>query len=424
MNYLLKNGCVVTEKGAEIFDILLKDGVIAAIENDLEDAEAERIDLTGKTVFAGLIDAHVHLREPGYEYKEEIETGARAAVAGGFTQIACMPNTNPVADNAAVVSFVKRQGEKAGYAKVLPFGAVTKGENGKELAEAGFMKEAGAVALSDDGRPVEDAGMMMRAMQYASAFGLKIHSHCEEKSISADGVVNEGYYSSLAGLKGISRAAEEIAVARDIILAETLGVPVHLCHISTKGSVELVREAKKRGVRVTAETCPHYFAATDEFILSYDSATKVNPPLRTEEDRRAMIEGLKDGTVDCIATDHAPHHQDDKNVEYNSAAFGISGLETAFSLAYDVLCKEEGLSLSELSKLMSSNPAKILNVAGGSLSVGAPADVTVADLNRAYKIDRSKFYSKGKNTPFDGREVTGKIVMTFVDGKKVFEEEV
>ena len=374
------------------------------------------IDAKGLHVFPGLIDLHVHLREPGFEYKEDIASGSAAAVRGGFSQVCCMPNTDPVCDNAAVVGYIVARGREVNLCKVRPIGAITKGEKGEQLAEIGKMKEAGAVAISDDGRPVANARIMRLAMEYASDFGLICLSHCEDKDLVDGGVVNEGYNSTLAGLKGIPRAAEEIMLAREIILAETLGKRAHICHVSTKGGVQLLREAKKRGVAITAETCPHYFTLTDDVIMSFDANTKVNPPIREAEDVAAIKEGLKDGTLDCIVTDHAPHHKDEKNVEYNLAAFGISGIETSFSLSYTYLVKAGVLTLEQLADRMSTAPARILGLEGGALAEGAVADIMLADLNAKYVIDSKEFVSKGKNTPFNGTEVYGKVCCTIVDG--------
>lgn len=413
---LIKGGEVVFPDRAEKADLLIENGKIAEIGNDLRAASAEKIDAKGKTVFPGLIDMHVHLREPGFEYKEDIASGSAAAVAGGFTQICCMPNTDPVCDNAAVVGYIVSRAKEVGLCKVRPIGAITKGEKGETLAEMGKMKEAGAVAVSDDGRPVMNARIMRLAMEYASDFGLICLSHCEDKDLVDGGVVNEGYNSTLAGLKGIPRAAEEIMIAREIILAETLGKRAHICHVSTKGGVQLLREAKARGVQITAETCPHYFTLTDDVVTTFDANTKVNPPIREAEDVAAIKSGLKDGTLDCIVTDHAPHHVDEKNVEYNLAAFGISGIETSFSLSYTALVKGGVLSLSELSDRMSAAPARILGLPGGKIEQGAVADLMIADLDEKYTIDSGKFISKGKNTPFNGTEVYGKVCCTIVDG--------
>lgn len=420
--YLIKGGTAVFADRCEVCDILTEGGKIVRIAPEIEDAEAETIDAAGLHVFPGLIDMHVHLREPGFEYKEDIASGSAAAVHGGFTQICCMPNTAPVCDNAAVVGYIVARGKEAGMCKVHPIGSITVGEEGKQLSEMGKMKEAGAVAVSDDGRPVSDARMMRLGIEYASDFGLLCLSHCEDKSLVDGGVVNEGYNSTLAGLKGIPRAAEEIMLAREIILAETLHKRVHICHVSTKGGVQLLREAKARGVAVTAETCPHYFSLTDDVIMSYDANTKVNPPLREAEDVAAIKEGLRDGTLDCIVTDHAPHHRDEKLVEYNLAAFGISGIETSFSLSYTNLVLGGVLTLPQLAEKMSAAPARILGLEGGALAEGQPADIMLADLSESYTIDSRAFVSKGKNTPFDGQTVSGRVKCTMVDGSIKFRE--
>lgn len=414
---LIKNGTAVFTDSVKKCDILVDGDKIAKIAENIDMAGVKTIDASGLHVFPGLIDMHVHLREPGYEYKEDIASGSAAAVHGGFTQICCMPNTNPVCDNAAVVGYIVARGKEVGLCKVRPIGAITVGEKGEQLAEIGKMKDAGAVAISDDGRPVSDARVMRLAMEYASDFGLICLSHCEDKSLVDGGVVNEGYNSTLAGLKGIPRAAEEIMIAREIILAETLQKRAHICHVSTKGGVQLLREAKARGVAISAETCPHYFTLTDDIVLSYDANTKVNPPVREKEDVEAIKEGLRDGTLDCIVTDHAPHHVDEKSVEYNLAAFGISGIETSFALSYTNLVRGGVLTLEQLSERMSTAPARILNLEGGELKEGGVADIMLADLNEKYVIDSKKFVSKGKNTPFDGTEVYGRVKYTIVDGK-------
>lgn len=413
---LIKGGTAVFADKCEVCDILVDGKTIVKIAKNVEEKGAKVIDAKGLHVFPGLIDLHVHLREPGFEYKEDIASGSAAAVRGGFSQVCCMPNTDPVCDNAAVVGYIVARGREVNLCKVRPIGAITKGEKGEQLAEIGKMKEAGAVAISDDGRPVANARIMRLAMEYASDFGLICLSHCEDKDLVDGGVVNEGYNSTLAGLKGIPRAAEEIMLAREIILAETLGKRAHICHVSTKGGVQLLREAKKRGVAITAETCPHYFTLTDDVIMSFDANTKVNPPIREAEDVAAIKEGLKDGTLDCIVTDHAPHHKDEKNVEYNLAAFGISGIETSFSLSYTYLVKAGVLTLEQLADRMSAAPARILGLEGGALAEGAVADIMLADLNAKYVIDSKDFVSKGKNTPFNGTEVYGKVCCTIVDG--------
>ncbi|MDE6273520.1 MAG: dihydroorotase [Clostridiales bacterium] len=417
---ILKNAQVVLGDEVKKADLKIENGVIAEIGTNLKGGEA--LDLTGLTVLPGLIDMHVHLREPGFEKKENIESGARAAVKGGFTQVCCMPNTSPVIDNKVVVTYIKAREKEVNLCKINPIGAITKGQEGQELAAIGGMKGAGVVALSEDGKTVPDTKIMSLAMQYASDFNLKCLCHCEDKGLVDGGVVNEGYSSTLTGLKGSIRAAEDIIIAREICLAESLNLPVHICHVSTYSGVQLIREAKERGVQVTAETCPHYFTLTDEVIRTFDTNTKVNPPLREEKDRLAIVAGLKDGTLDCIVTDHAPHHADDKNVEYNLAAFGISGLETSFALSYTGLVKGGVLTLPQLAYKMSTAPAEILDLKGGKIEAGAPADLTIVDLNEEWTIDPNEFVSKGKNTPFAGTKVTGRVKYTVVDGEIKYEE--
>ncbi len=416
---IIKNANVVLADGVKKLDIRVEEGKIAELAPTIK---GEGLDCKGLTVFPGLIDLHVHLREPGFEGKENIESGCRAAVKGGVTQVCCMPNTNPVTDNKVVVSYIKNRAKEVNLCKVHPVGAITKGQEGKELAAIGAMKNAGAVALSEDGKSVVDSKIMSLAMQYASDFGLKCLCHCEDKNLVDGGVVNEGYYSTLTGLKGSIRAAEDIMIARDICLSESLNIPVHICHVSTYSGVQIIREAKARGVQVTAETCPHYFTLTDEVISNFDTNTKVNPPIREEKDKQAIIAGLKDGTLDCIVTDHAPHHADDKNVEYNLAAFGISGIETSFALSYTALVKSGVLTESELAAKMSANPASVLNLEGGKIAVGEVADFAIVDLNEEWTIDPSDFLSKGKNTPFTGTKVFGRVKYTVVDGEVKYEE--
>ena len=417
---IIKNADVVTKDGVKKLDIRIENGRIAELGKNLS---GEGLDCTGLTVFPGLIDMHVHLREPGFEKKEDIASGSAAAVKGGFTQICCMPNTKPVTDNKVVVSYILNRAKEVGLCKVRPIGAITEGQKGENLAAIGAMKAAGAVAISEDGKSVVKTNLMANAMMYAADFGLKCLCHCEDASLVDGGVVNEGYYSTLTGLKGSLRAAEDIIIAREICLAESLSLPVHICHVSTYSGVQIIREAKARGVQVTAETCPHYFTLTDEVIATFDTNTKVNPPIREEKDRLAVIEGLKDGTLDCIVTDHAPHHEDDKNVEYNLAAFGISGLETSFALSYTQLVKGGALTLCELADKMSAAPASVLGLEGGAIEEGAVADLTIADLNEKWTIDPKDFVSKGKNTPFAGREVYGKVKYTLVDGEVKYREE-
>jgi len=423
MKYLIKNGTLVLADGEKKADILVDGGKIEKIGTNLK-ADCKVLDASGKHIFPGLIDMHVHLREPGFEGKEDILTGSKAAVKGGFTQVCCMPNTDPVCDNAVVVSYIKYRQQQVNLCKINPIGAITRGEQGAAIAEIGKMKEAGAVAISDDGKSVMDSNIMRLGMEYASGFGLKCLCHCEDINLVDGGVVNEGYNSTLTGLKGSLRAAEDIMIARDIALAESLNVPVHICHVSTYSGVEIIRAAKKRGVKVTAESCPHYFVLTDDAITTYNTDTKVNPPLREEIDKQAIIKGLADGTIDCIVTDHAPHSLKDKQVEYNLAAFGMSGLETSFALSYTYLVKSGKITLNKLSELMSRNPANVLNLEGGEIKEGAAADLTIADLNEKWTVDKSKFVSKGKNTPFDGFEVYGKVLYTIVDGQIKYGEKI
>ncbi len=422
MKTLICGGDVVLPQGIKRADLLLEGNKIVIIaENIRREAGYKVIDAKGKTVLAGIIDIHVHLREPGFEGKEDIESGSKAAVAGGVTQVCCMPNTDPVCDNAVVVKYILSRAAEVNLCKVKPIGAITKGEKGEALAEIGKMAQAGAVAVSDDGRSVMNSLIMRLGMEYASGFNLKCLCHCEDINLVDGGVVNEGKNSTLTGLKSSPRAAEDIMIARDVSLAESLGVPVHICHVSTYSGVDIIRSAKKRGVKVTAETCPHYFILTDDIITDFDTFTKVNPPVREEKDRLAIIEGLKDGTLDCIVTDHAPHSKKDKEVEYNLAAFGMSGIETSFALSYTYLVKSGIMSLGELSRLMSANPAKTLGLEGGEIAEGAVADLAIVDLNAKYTIDGNKFISKGKNTPFNGYEVYGKVCCTLVDGEVKYE---
>lgn len=416
MKLLIKGGTLVLDKGEVKKDILIEDGKITKIADKIEDG-CKVIDATGLTVFPGIIDIHVHLREPGFEGKEDIESGSKAAVAGGVTQVCCMPNTNPVCDNAVVVSYIKNRAKEVGLCKVHPIGAITKGEKGESLAEIGKMKSVGAVAVSDDGRSVMNSNIMRLGMEYANDFGLKCLCHCEDSDLVDGGVVNEGLNSTITGLKGISRATEDIMIAREICLSQSLNIPVHICHVSTFSGVNLIRYAKSQGIQVTAETCPHYFILTDDIIKDYDTFTKVNPPVREEKDMLAIIEGLKDGTLDCIVTDHAPHSMKDKQVEYNLAAFGMSGIETSFALSYTYLVKSGIMSLSDLAKLMSKKPSEILNLQGGEIKEGEVADLAIFDLNAEYEIDGTKFLSKGKNTPFNGCKVFGKTKYTIVDGE-------
>lgn len=423
---LIRGGHVIDPANGvdAVCDILIEDGKIVAIGENLVCGEANVIDAAGRVVAPGFIDMHCHLRDPGLEYKEDLISGTKSAARGGFTGVCCMPNTKPVNDNASVTRYIIEKAQTRGSGvHVYPVGAISKGLEGKEMAEIGRMKEAGIIAISDDGKPVDNSNLLRLAMQYADYFGVFIMSHSEDKNLVGDGVMNEGFVSTKLGLPGITRAAEEVMIARDILVAEAEHKRIHLCHVSTKGGVQLVREAKARGVRVTAEITPHYIGATDEWCMGYDSNCRVNPPLREEEDRLACIAGLVDGTLDAIATDHAPHHEDEKRVEFHIAASGISGFETAFCVSNTELVKKGYMTLSQLIDRMSATPAKLLGVAGGSLAVGCPADIVVLDPDRKITVDAKNFVSKGKNTPFDGKNYFGAVCMTMVDGKIIDQEE-
>lgn len=404
-------------------NVLIEDGKVKAWLNQHEPIpeDVEVFDATGMIVAPGFIDLHVHLREPGQEHKETIATGAAAAVAGGFTSICCMPNTNPVNDNAAITRFIIEQGNRAGLANVFPIGAITKGSEGNELAEMGEMRSAGIVAVSDDGRPVPNAGIMRRAMEYAKDFDLTVVDHCEDKSLSAGGVMHEGKWSLRLGLKGMPALAEDLDAFRDVLLAELTGAKVHIAHISTKGAIEAVRLAKQKGLKVTCEVTPHHFTLTDAAVEGYNTNAKMSPPLRSEEHLEAGLEAIKDGTIDAIATDHAPHHPDEKNLEFDRAPFGIIGLETAVGLAFKQLVHTGIIDLVRLVEMFSTNPAKIFNLEGrGTLRPGAIADVTIIDpdLEWTYKVENTR--SKSKNTPFDGWTFQGAVIATIVGGKIVY----
>ncbi|MFZ5597937.1 MAG: dihydroorotase [Bacillota bacterium] len=424
MKLLIKGGTVVDPAAGTLpeMDVLVENGVITGVDRGIEapGPDTDVVDASGKLVTPGLIDMHVHLREPGYEAKETIESGCGAAVRGGFTAVACMPNTDPVTDNKTVVRYILEKARQANLARVYPVGAITRGSMGRELSEMAGMKEAGAVAVSDDGKPVADAGVMRRAMQYASMVGLTVISHCEEPSLFAGGVMNEGYNSTRLGLKGIPAAAEEVMVARDIILAELTGCRLHIAHVSTAGSVRLIREARARGVRVTAEVTPHHFTLTDSAVEGYNTSTKVNPPLRGEDDLAAIKEGIADGTIDVIATDHAPHTAEEKDVEYDRAPFGLVGLETAVGLVWTELVAKGIISPARAVAMMSANPARILGLGDRSISVGAVADITLIDPELRETVNPDNFRSKGRNTPFAGRELKGLPVMTIVGGRIVY----
>jgi dihydroorotase len=418
---LLRNGRLVDPANgidAER-DLLVESGRVAKVGERLPEDGATVVDCAGLVICPGFIDMHVHLREPGQEWKETIATGTRAAASGGFTGVACMPNTDPPIDSRSVVEFVLAQARQHGVVAVYPIGCVSKGQKGEQLAEMGDMAVAGARGFSDDGKPVASAGLMRRALEYARIFDLPVIDHCEEPTLVAGGVVHEGEVSTRLGLKGWPGVAEDLMVQRDILLAEYTGGAVHIAHMSTGRSAELVRRAKAAGVRVTCEVTPHHFALTHEAVLDYDTDAKMNPPLRAESDRAALMEAIADGTVDAIATDHAPHHADEKCVEFARAPFGVVGLETAVSLALDRLVHGGLIGLPRLVELMSVSPARILRIAKGSLAPGYEADFTVLDLDRDVTVAPSTFASKSANTPFGGWTLRGAPVMTIVGGRVV-----
>ena len=404
-------------------DILLRDGRVAEVAppNKIKGGADEKFDARGLIVAPGFIDIHVHLREPGQEYKETIASGAAAAVAGGFTTVCAMPNTDPLNDNAAVTRFVIEKAERAGLASVFPIGAITKNSEGSELAEMGEMKDAGIVAVSDDGRPVPTAGMMRRAMEYARGFDLPVIDHCEDKSLARGGVMHEGHWSLVLGMRGMPAAAEEVDAERNWRLAELTGARLHLAHVSTRGAIDAVRRAKHKGLPVTCEVAPHHWTLTDEAVQDYDTNTKMSPPLRSEDHLAAIIAGLQDGTIDAIASDHAPHHADEKALEYDQAPFGIVGLETTVGLAMQRLVNEGLISLERLVELCATHPAQILNLEDrGTLRTRARADVTIIDPEMTWTFDVARSKSKSRNTPFDGYSFRGGVVATIVAGRILY----
>ncbi len=419
MRILLKNGRLIdpVRDIDEKLDVLIEDGKIARLGKGLEKpSDAQVYDLAGAIVAPGFIDMHVHLREPGREDKETIKTGGEAAAAGGFTAVACMPNTDPVNDDQSVTDFILAQARRHSPVKIHPIGAISKKLEGKELSEIGELVRSGCVAISDDGRPVESGFLMRKALEYSKMFGIPVISHAEDLSLGNGGVMNEGYISTLLGLKGHHAVAEEAMVYRDIRLAEATGGRIHIAHISTARSVQLVRDGKARGVNVTAEATPHHFTLTEEAVRDFDTNTKMKPPLRSEEDRQAILEGIKDGTIDAIATDHAPHCVEEKEVEYDSAAFGIVGLETSVSLGLDRLVNSGLISMKRFVELYSTGPARILGLGRRSVEAGAEADLTVFSETKSVVVDPSKFRSLSRNTPYGGMTLKGGPVMTIVGG--------
>nr|WP_207732151.1 dihydroorotase [Heliobacterium chlorum] len=421
---LIKGGRVVDPANGvdQIADIYIENGVIKAVGNSSGVSASEQvqvIDATGKLVIPGLIDIHCHLREPGGEAKETIVSGTRAAARGGFTAVCAMPNTSPVCDSQTGIEFLKARAQATGAVRVYPIGAITKGSSGQELAEMADMAACGAVAFSDDGKPVPRSDIMRLAMSYAQMVGKVIISHCEDPELAKDGAMHEGYWSTVLGLRGIPSAAEEIMVAREILLAESVGAPVHIAHVSTAGSVELIRQARQRGVDVTGEVCPHHLALTDAAVEGYDTSTKVNPPLRADKDREALKQGLKEGVLTILATDHAPHTAEEKAREYNYAPFGISGLETAWPLYWKELIETGCLTVNEMVAMLTVNPARRLGLDGGTLTVGSPADVTIIDTEREETVTLEGWQSKGRNTPYVGWTLRSWPVATIVGGQVV-----
>jgi dihydroorotase len=423
MALLIKGGRVIdpTQKLDEVLDVLVADGVIREIGRNLAaPAGATVVDAGGCYVTPGLIDMHVHLRDPGLEYKEDIISGTRAAVAGGFTSVCCMPNTKPVIDSKAIASYIIDKAKTEGFCNVFPVGTITQGMGGERMSEMGELKEAGCVAVSDDGRPVRNSELMRRALQYAQGMGILVISHAEELDLVGEGTMNEGFTSTELGLKGIPRVAEDIATAREVMLAEYTGASVHIAHVSTLGAVRIIRDAKARGVKVTCETAPHYFTLTDDAVRGYNTNAKMNPPLREASDVAAIKAGLADGTIDCIATDHAPHHLDEKDVEFNEAMNGIVGLETSLPLSLN-LVGDGTLSIEKMVELMAVNPSKILSLGRGTLKVGSPADITVIDPQLQWTVTAENLQSKSKNSPFLGETMQGGARCTVVGGEIKFQ---
>lgn len=444
MNLLIKSGRVIDPLNGrdEVADVLVENGKIGAVQENIKVAGAKTIEAAGKIVCPGFIDMHTHLREPGQEHKETIATGTRAAARGGFTSIGCMANTNPVVDNRSVVEFILKKAKDEGVVNVFPFGALSKNLQGEQLAQMGEMKEAGIVAVSDDGNVMQNSELMRRAMEYAAMLDLPVVTHCGDKLLEHKGVMNEGYISTLMGLRGMPAEAEAAMAARDILLSELTGCRLHIAHVSTRKTVEQIRQAKRRGIRVSTEAAPHHFTLTDEFLQTYDTNFKMAPPLRTKDDVLAVREGLKDGTIDCIATDHAPHADFEKEVEFDHAPFGVIGLETALGVSVGVLVSNPGVSikdkafitqsvprsdrlrltLAELVGKLSCNPARLLGLnQKGALTIGMDGDVTIFDPEASWMVDINQFASKARNCPFHGWELKGAVIATVVGGKVVYQ---
>ncbi|MBI3352633.1 MAG: dihydroorotase [Nitrospirae bacterium] len=422
MGLVIQGGRLIDPKNKidQVMNLVIEGDRVAQVSSKPVDLKGrEVIDAKGMIISPGFIDLHVHLRDPGQEYKEDIRSGTESAAAGGFTSVCCMPNTRPVNDNETVTQYILEKAKREGFVHVLPVGAITKGSQGQELAEIGKLKEAGCVALSDDGWPVMNSEMMRRALEYAKAFDLVVMPHCEDKHLSEGGVMNEGRSSTEMGLRGIPCQAEEIMIARDILLADLTKSRVHFAHISSEGGVRLIREAKARGIPVTAETCPHYFSLTDEATIGYNTNAKMNPPLRGLKDREAVKSGLRDGTIDAISTDHAPHSPEEKEQEFDKAPFGIIGLETVLPLSL-ALEREGVISLQQMIGLLTYQPANILKIKKGSLEEGAFADITLFDPLAEWVLDSGQLKSKSRNTPFNGWKMNGQVRYTIVSGKVVY----
>lgn len=425
MELIIKGGTIVNPKTGtnEILDILIRDDIIIDIKKNINVKGKKIINAKGMIITPGFIDMHVHLREPGFEYKETIKTGTEAAVAGGFTTVACMPNTKPAIHSKEIVELIKDKADKEGKAEVLVIGSITKDLKGDELSKIDEMHESGIIAISDDGKTPMKKEIMIQGFKKAKEFNIPLISHCEDHNLSKDGSINEGKASKRTKINGIPSAAEYLIVERDIQLCDKLDSKLHIAHVSTKESVDLLRRAKRRGINVTSEAAPHHFILNDDIIASDNTYTKVNPPIRSKEDVDEVIKGILDGTIDVIATDHAPHDEDSKSTSYDKAAFGITGLETSFPLCYTYLVLKNKIPFIKLIEMMTIKPAAIIGIDRGSLEVGKKADITILDLNREYIIDSNEFYSKGKNTPFNGYKVKGKPVCTIVKGKIVYKED-